>query len=228
MTFRSLLAALCLSACSGGELGLELSGQAAAGQVSYVGPTLAQARRDFFGDDDGAGSGPGSGAGEGGGAAGGFGLDEAVNLRAAPPSVTAVSVTQRGKLGQGWHLRSALTLAHDQALASLPEGLGVLTDPMQVEISAEAAAVQVTLGRRQDLSRLWSLDYAAGLGLQHVATKAHLQSALIDLRTRVNLTQPYAVVSGRLAHAAGFGLTGDVMVFQTGAAEYRLGLVQAF
>lgn len=219
MIFRSLLATLCLSACSGGEVGWEVSEQAAGGQVSYVGPTLAQARRDFFGGDA---------SGGGGGSLGGFGLDEAVTLRGAPPSVTAISLTRKDAMGRGWHMRSALTLSHAEAQASLPEGLGVLTDPMQVDMWAGAVQVQVTLGRSQALAQDWTLDYSAGLGLQQIAARSHLQSALIDLRSRVDLTQPYMTASGRLANGHGTGLTGDVMVFQTGGAEYRLGLVQSF
>lgn len=221
MIFRPLLALLFLPACAGGGGHFEMSGQVAAGQVAYVGPALAQARDNFFGDG-------GGGSGGGGATGGGFGLDEAVTLQGAAPSVVALAWTRQEDLGGDWHLQSALRLSHQEARAYLPEGLGVLTDPMRVRLWAEAAAVEVSLGRTHGAGRGWTWGYAAGVGLQQIAARAHLQSALIDVASRVDLTQPYTVLSGRVSHPAGVGLDGQVLMFQDGGTEFRLGFVQEF
>lgn len=220
MIIRFLSVLLCLAACSDGKISVQLAEHAAAGQVSYADPALRQARRDFFGESDGVGGADGGG--------GGFGLKERVEVRGAPPTVTALSVTRRDDMGRGWSLRSSLTVAHAGIRATLPEGLGVLTDPMRVEIRAETAQVQLSVGRSTVLPAGWVLDYGAGLGLQQVAARAHMRSALIDLVSHTDLTQPYAEVYGRVISRRSIGLSAGLMLFQQGEQEYRMGIFQEF
>ncbi len=217
-----------LAACSGDADGFEVSGQVAGGQVAYVGPALAAARQDFFGGGGTGGGGTIAGGTSAGVTGGGFGLDEPVRLQGAIPAVIAVTWSRHTALGDGWQVQSALRLSHQEARAYLPEGLAVLTDPMQVALSAEAAGAEVMLRRAGELGRGWTWDYGAGLGVQDMAIRADLQSALIDLTSLVNVTQFYALASGRLVHPSGLGLTGQVMIFDRGGTEYQVGFVQAF
>jgi hypothetical protein len=220
MIIRFLSVLLCLAACSDDHISLQLAEHAAAGQVSYVGPALRQAKRDFFGESGGAGGAAGGG--------GGFGLEERVEVRGAPPTVTALSLTRRDDIGRGWDLRSSLTVAHAGIQARLPEGLGVLTDPMRVEIRAEAVQMELSVGRAQVLPAGWVLDYGAGLGLQQIAARADVRSALINLVSHTDLTQPYALVHGRVTSPQDIGLSAGLMLFKDGGPEYRVGIFQQF
>ena len=162
------------------------------------------------------------------GAGGGFGLDEAASLQGAAPSVIALTLTRQDDLGADWQVRSALRLSRQEARVYLPEGLGVLTDPMRVSLWADAVALDVSLAREFPAGKGWTWSYAAGLGVQQTAARAHLRSALIELASRVDLTRPYVVVSGRVDHVTGAGIAGQVVMFQGGGPEFRLGFVQSF
>ena len=56
----------------------------------------------------------------------------------------------------------------------------------------------------------------------------HLSSALIERRSRIWQTVPYALVQGQYRAPKGPMLAGEVRVYDLGAAEVRLGVMQAF
>ena len=215
------LAILAMSACSPGDTGIALQAQAAGGQLAYGAPTLAAAKRAFFGDDAGSGSG-------GGGGTELISPQDPVRLHGIPPTVTGLALTRVADLGHGIHLRSTATLGYQHLRGTLPQGFDVLTDPLQIEIWAQSLGAQMTLGQVQTLPYGLYLDYAAGLGVTRLQAATHLQSALIDLRGRSLQVLPYALAEARIAGRSGPALLGSVYVFPRQATELRLGLEQAF
>ena len=182
------------------------------GHIGPVGPVLTQAERDFRGNSGFGGIGPDGPVAYGGGAAGAI----------------AVAVIHRSNLGRGLQLNSRLFAEHSELSTTLPEGIGVLTDPLRVKIWADGVGGEVSLGHGVVLPGGGRVDYAAGLGLAWVAARVHLQSALIDRPSQRAITLPYLLVSGRYDPRRGPTLVGEMRVYDLGQAELRLGLVQAF
>ena len=200
-----------LAACSDGATRVELTEQVALGQIGYAGPVLARAANDFRGDTGYGGIGAGAEVASTGGMAGSV----------------AVAVRRDIPVGR-MTLRTRAYLEHGEGRTSLPQGIGVLTDPMQVGLWADGLGAEVSLGRGLTLASGGRIDYALGLGLAHVAARVHLQSALIDRSSHVVLTLPYLLMSGRHAAPAWPAIAGEVRVYELGQAELRLGLVQEF
>ena len=218
---HALITPLFLIACAGADLNPSVTVQATAGQLAYVAPALTQARDNFLGTGGGSG-------GSGGGSPGGFGLDEPVSIGGAIPTRTAVTLSRQDDLPAGLHLRSSFALSHDALGATLPQGLGVLTDPITAQIWADMVTAEVTLGRSTPLGRSGVLDLAAGLGLQHGLARAHLQSALIDLTSQVVVTDPYVILRGQYGWGRSLTLMGEALVMDRARTEYRLGIAQSF
>lgn len=215
-----LMVMLCLPSCSG-QSRVAVQAQAAGGQLAYGAPTLAAAKRAFFGPDQGSG-------GSGGGSDGLISPQDPVDLHGLPPTTTALTLTQQSDLGGGTYLRMAASLGYQHLRGTLPDGFGILTDPLQIEIWAQSLALQMTLGQTRPLPHGLQVDYAAGLGLTRLQAATHLQSALIDLRGRSLQVLPYALIEARMAGQTGPAFLGSLHVFPAQATELRLGLEQAF
>ena len=233
--YLAVVAALCGCAAAPPTLippTLTLSVQGVAGELAYGAPTLADARRRFFGDDTGSG-----GGGGGGGGSGLLSGADPVTLQGLPPTVTALTLQRRDDLG-GVTLTSSLQAGYHHMRGTLPQGIGVLTDPLQIEIRGQSLAAQVVASRTAALPYGLRLDYGAGIGLVQVSAAMRLQSALLDLRGRSHQTLPYAMVQARLTGStgpdrfmrepSGLGLLAEVLHFQSGATEARLGVAQSF
>jgi hypothetical protein len=202
----------CLSACSD-TTRLEVSEQAALGQIGHVATTLGQARRDFLG---------------GGGPLGGSFSTIPVDYSGGGSLTGTVAVVRSDDLTSGLHLRSSLYAEHSTVRARLPDGLGVFTDPMQVAMWANGVGAELALGRSTTLPDGHKLTYAAGLGLTRVQSSVHLQSALIDLRATTLVTLPYASMSAQFAPVRGPDLHAGLRAFSADQVEVRLGLVQSW
>lgn len=221
------LALLALTACSDGAPQVSVATQIAGGDLVYAAPLLATATRDFFGGGSGGGSG-GLGGGLGSGLGGGvFGNLDGVVMRGAPPAIASVTVTRADPLA-GLVLRSQLGVEYAQLDATLPNGLGVLTDPMQVAMWQRALRAQVTAGQSLALNGGWRFDFAAGVGWVQYIADGHIRSALIDLRPSTAGGVPYGILDAGLTPARGPGLTAGLLLYPYGRAELRLGLSQAF
>lgn len=237
MKYASPAFCLVLAAClpggsPAGRTTVTLSTQAAGGQLAYGAPTLAAAKRAFFGpgspDDGGAGGGGSGTGGTGGGGDDLLGPGDSVTLHGPPPSVVQVTLTRTQPLGGDTVLRSSVMAGYQHLHGTLPDGFGVLTDPMDIRIWAQSLGAQVTLGRSVALTDNLRIDYDAGLGVTRLNAATHLQSALIDLRGSSHQVLPYAVAEARLSGQTGPTLSGSLWAFRPGAAELRLGLEQAF
>jgi hypothetical protein len=218
-----LMTCALLAGCADPRPEFALSTQVAGGQLAYGAPTLAAAKRAFFGQDDTAETGDG---------ADGPGLDllssdDPVTLQGNPPSVTQLTVSQVDQVA-GVTVTTSLQAGYQHLDGTLPQGFGILTDPIQIEMWSQSLALQMMLGDSRQLPGGMTLSYAAGAGVAQVDAATHLQSALLDLRGRSRLTLPYTVVQGRLAGSGGASLQGDVVIFQSGAREVRLGVAQSF
>jgi hypothetical protein len=235
----ALILTLTLVACDDGQTRMALQVQGVGGQLAYGAPTLDAAKRSFFGDDtslggDGDGGSDG-GSSDGGGSDGGafvgndlIDSDNPVTLLGSLPSVTGLTVTRVDDLGGGVSLRSSAIASYQRLQGWLPNGLGVLTDPLHVDMWAQSVGVQMTLAQRRYLLGDMHLDYGVGLGVSRLSAATHLQSALIDLRGRSLQSLPYAVAESRLAIGTGPAWLGSLFVFSSGATELRLGMEQEF
>ena len=224
MNSRLLLSLMALTACAPDQTRMAVQAQAAGGQLAYGAPTLAAAKRAFFGEDDGS---------AGGGGTGGGGSDllsptDPVALHGLPPAAMALTLGRQDDLGHGMHLTSTILIGHQHLRGTLPDGFGVLTDPLQIEIWAQSLGVQMTLGQTRPLPYGLHIDYAAGLGLTRLQSATHLQSALLDVRGRALQVLPYGLAELRLAGRTGPAVLGSLYVFQGQATELRLGIEQAF
>ena len=223
--FVMLLTATLLTGCAGGQARFALSSQAAAGQLSYGAATLANAKDNFLGSD-GGGGGSGSGIGAGG-------TDDLLDgegrvaLRGLPPTATTLAVSHVQVFGNVT-LTSGLQAGVHNLRGTLPDGVGVLTDPARIDMRAASLAAQITAGRSMAIGPHLQLGYAAGVGVMQINAATHVQSALIDVRGRSRQTLPYLVAQGRLSGAGNLALAGDVLVFLPGAVEVRLGVLQRF
>ena len=217
-----LVVLMALSGCSGAPLRLDLSAQAAGGQLSYGAPTLAAAKRVFFG----TGSTSGGSGGDGGGDL--LSPQDPVTLHGLPPTVTQLTLSRQDDLGGGMVLRSSAMAGYQHLRGTLPQGFGVLTDPMQIEIWARSLGLQMTLGAARPLPLGLHLDYAAGLGVAQSGAATHLQSALIDLRGESRQILPYVLAEARLTGSTGPSILASLLVLRSGATEVRLGVAQSF
>ena len=217
--------ALCvaLGACSDGATRVEVTEQAVMGQIGPVGPVLAQAERDFLGEAGFGGIGSDAGMADGG-----IGSDAGVAYGGGAVGAIAVGLRRRDDLGRGLQLYSRVFAEHSELSATLPDGIGVLTDPMQVEIRTDGVGGEVSLGRAVVLPGGGRVDHAAGIGLAWVAARVHLQSALIERPSQRVMTLPYLLLTGRYDPLHGPTLAGEMRVYDPGQTELRLGLVQAF
>ncbi|MBC7739792.1 MAG: hypothetical protein H7245_21865 [Candidatus Saccharibacteria bacterium] len=232
MTFAPLLgliALIALSACGPDQTDMAVQVQAVGGQLAYGAATLADAKRNFFGDA--AGSGTGDDGGGKGAAKDGDGLldsQDVVRLHGPPPTVTALTFTRADSLGGNTVLRTSAQIGYHHLRGSLPDGFGILTDPLQIEIRAQSLGVQMTLGHIHDLPSGLRVAYEGGLGVTRLAATTHLRSALLDLRGTSLQILPYAVAEGRISGQTGPAVLGSLSVFTTGATEFRVGLEQSF
>ena len=220
MKCKPLWALLALAACTAGQTSLAVQGQATGGQLAYGAPTLADAKRGFFGDPGGSGGGNGSNSLLGGG--------DTVVLHGAPPTVTALTLTRSNDLGGGIVLEGTALAGFHHLSGTLPNGFGVLTDPIQIDMWAQSLSLQMVLGQSRALPAGWQLEYGAGLGVSYVSAATHLQSALLDVRGHSAQTLPYAMAETRLSGRKGPALLGSLWVFYPSGTELRLGLEQAF
>lgn len=202
----------CLTACTA-TTGLEVSGQAALGQIGHVGPTLDQARRDFLG---------------GGGPLGGSFATIPVDYSQGGNLVGTLALVRSDVLTGNLHLQSRIYAEHSTVAARLPNGLGVFTDPMKAAMWANGVGAQVSLGRDLTLPGGQQAQLAAGLGVSRVQSRVHLQSALIDLRATTRITLPYASLTARYAPVKWPDLQADIRAYSTDQVELRLGLVQSW
>lgn len=216
------LTLLALTACSDGAPQVSVATQMAGGDLVYAAPLLATATGDFFGGGSGTG-----GLGTGGMGGGVFGHLDGVVMRGAPPAVASLTLTRADPVA-GVVLRSQLGVEYAQLDATLPNGLGVLTDPMQVTMWQRALRAQVTAGQSLALKGGWRFDYAAGLGWVQYIADGHIRSALLDLRPTTAGGLPYGLLDAGLTPARGPGLTAGLLLYPHGGAELRLGLAQAF
>ena len=213
------LALLALSACDDGHTRVAVAGQATGGALVYAAPTLISAKRDFFGTvDTGGGSGGGDGV---------FGDLDGVVMRGSVPSVVAVTTTRTDRVA-GIVLRSQLGAEYGELDASLPNGLGILTDPIRVTMWQRAVRAQLTAGQSVDVGRGWQIDYGAGLGWVQYAADGYFRSALLDLRSDSAGGVPYAVLNAGLTPPRWPAMTAGLMVYPNGGTELRLGLEQSF
>lgn len=218
--FRAVLSVCSLVACSG-PAQVTVQAQAAGGQLAYGAPVLTAARRNFFaGDDEGQRDGGDSGSGV-------LGSQHPVDLQGLPPSATALALTGQHDLGGGIQLRTTATLGYQHLRGTLPQGLGILTDPLQIDVWAQTVGAQMTLGRASPLPYGLHVDYAAGLGVTRLQAATRLQSDLLDVRARSLQILPYMLAEGRVAGKTGPALLGSLYVFPA-ATELRFGLEQAF
>lgn len=213
--------ALALAGCAAGGPEVKLTGRAEGGGLAYVGPLLGQARQDFFG-----GTGPSPGTGGGGGGA--FGVAEPVRLAGFVPGAVSLGLTWEGGEAAGWHFRPGLALSRHVAHAELPQGLGIFTDPMDIDLVAHGVTGTLELQRDRVISPNWTAQYGAGIGLQRMFSHGHFQSALIDLKSDIAVTSPFAMIGAGLFNARGGGLEAEARYFGSDSAEYSLGLVQRF
>ena len=211
MKFPALALLVCLAAC-GDTTRLEVSQQAAMGQIGHVGTTLEQARRDFVGGS--------------GGPFGGSLTDIPVDYSGGGSLVGTIAVVRSDNLTASLHLRSKLYAEHSTIRARLPDGLGVFTDPMQAAMWANGLGAEVTLARSLTWPGGQQTHVAAGLGLTRVTARVHLHSALIDLRSTTFAALPYASLSASYAPLKGPDLQADIRAFSADQVEFRLGLVQ--
>ena len=211
---RKRVLALCvaLGACSDGAVRVEVTEQVAVGQIGAVGPVLTQAERDFLGNSG----------------FGGIGSDEPVVYGSGAAGAIAVGLRRRDDLGSGLQLNSRVFAEHSELSTTLPEGIGVLTDPMRVKIWADGVGGDLSLGHRVVLPGGGRVDSAAGFGLAWVAARVHLQSALIDRPSRRVMELPYLLLTGRYDPLHGPTFAGEMRVYNLGQTEVRLGLVQTF
>jgi hypothetical protein len=213
MKFPAAALIACLSACNA-TTGLEVSEQAALGQIGHVGPTLDQARRNFLG-------------GGGGPLAGGF-ANILVDYSDGGSLAGTVALVRRDAMAGNLQVTSRLYAEHSTVMARLPDGLGVFTDPMKTAMWANGLGAEVAFGRSLTLPTGQQADLAAGLGLTHVQSKVHLQSALIDLRAVTRVTLPYLSLTARYAPVKGPDLRADIRAYSADQVEVRLGLVQSW
>jgi hypothetical protein len=205
----ALIAAV--SACSAPPK-LEVSGQAALGQIGYAGPVLDQAQRDFMG----------------GGGFPGFGGNEPVPYGGAAAATLAVAALRSDPLTPGLNLQSRAYAELGATTARLPQGLGVFTDPARVRMLATGLGADVMLERTRITPGGQRMTYAVGLGVTRTLAWVDVQSALIDRQSRVWLTQPYLSLATRTQRRSGLDLAADLRVFSGGGAELRLGVAQGW
>lgn len=229
MKVLHLLLPLVLCSCAQDGPNVVLSDQATFGQVPYIVPVLDQAERNFFGGGGHGGHGGGFGLGGGGVVSGvDLGIDETAEFLGLPPSEARLAIVFPREITPEWELRPALSLSRHDARVFLPQGLGVLTDPMTIDLSAESLTAEIGLVRRQRLSPVWTAEYGGALGIAQVSGRAHFTSALIDLRSAIDLSQPYIAANGRISHENGSGISGQILYYAPNSAEFRLGAFQEF
>jgi hypothetical protein len=222
---RKLWFVLLVAACDASEVQLAVQG---VGNAAHIGPVLAQAERDFIGDSGFGGNlGGSSGSGSGSGSGSDSGSSAPANTGGIPVGLT-LALSRDWPVGGGMALRARAHGEYTSLHTSLPEGLGVLTDPMRVDIRSTALGGDLSLARRTSLPSGSALDYSAGLGVSMAEASVHLQSALIDRPSHIRLTQPYLLAQGRYLPRQGPEALAELRVLDRGQAELRLGLAQSF
>jgi hypothetical protein len=197
-----------LAGCAGPGPRFEVAGLAAAGSPGYAGPVLARAEADVLGG------------------AGGASLDAASALPGAAGTL-AVAVVHARRLDSQVVLEARAQVEESAARFGLPDGLGVFTDPMRVEIRAVGVGGEVGV-RREVKVGSGRVGLGVALGASRVAARVHVRSALIDRRSRVVLLLPHAAASARVPLPGGAAAVAEVRLYRTGAVELRLGANRRF
>ncbi|MDT8857673.1 hypothetical protein RNZ50_22025 [Paracoccaceae bacterium Fryx2] len=147
---------------------------------------------------------------------------------------TSLSVAVMQDLTPAVGLKTTVRLGTGETHYLLPEGSGILTDPIGIDFELQSVSgevVAVWQGRCRGACRV---SYAAGFGVAAVRARTWVQSALLDVRHESRHSDTYGVASVRLGLAppGGRGPTplveGEVRVFDEQTLEARTNLVVAF
>lgn len=178
--------------CSGPQVSLEL----AQNDEFFIPDALETAGRRFFGARRGV-------AAEGG-LLSGIGRDTL-----SSGSSTAYARTRSRSIGIGAGVQKPLArnlslvgrtqLSHGHSRYHLPEGAGVLIDPITVRFSGVALDASGGLAVHSDLARAWGLRAELGGGVSAARVRTRIASALLDVTSRSTTRAGY-VYLGLGAH----------------------------
>lgn len=199
---------------------------------------LEATARQFLG---GSGSAPGSGSGSAAGSAGAGGVLARLPLRRdtlSPGSGTAYRVTTSQSFGlrleRHWPVTArtrgfvALRGGAGQQRYLLPQGLGPLTDPMQIGFLTGWIGTEIGLRHERILTAHpdTALRLSVSAGHDLTLTRTHLQSALVDVTNRHHEGRRHASLGlGLVWRPAGTGAEiewqGAARVLQGGQRLFR-------
>ena len=194
----------------GGEINAGLD------DIFYIGPALDSTAAEFFGGTSG----------------GPFSLVDIDGETLGGGSSTRYRQTRSGRLGLAavWRrqlapklrLDARLSLAAGQSRFFLPDGAGILAEPISIAfqhrtIGAEAGLSHPLAGRA--VPGLW-LD--GGIGGQAARVATHISSALLDVRHQSSHGDVYAYAGLSFSHPAGTGAkAGQGVRISTRLKQYR-------
>lgn len=180
-----------LAGCSGGHAPT-LTLEAAQTDEFFIPDALETAGRQFFGARRGPAAAPG-------GLLNGIGRDTLTSGSGTPYARTmtrslALGLAAERPLGRNLSLVGRVQAARGQSRYSLPQGAGVLVDPITVRFSGVALDAGGGLALHTARTRRWGAQAEVGAGVAAARVKTQISSALLDVRSRSTTRAGYVYV----------------------------------
>lgn len=165
-------------------------------RTSTTRDALIRTVEDFSGHHGNGGAGNQSGGGGG---------DITVNPEVlSPDSTTPYRINSNRSFGwrrsastdlsAGWQVWWAGTVAIGQNSYELPQGMGVLTDPTQIDVYNLTIQPELSISRKFNLGGI-DVSGGTGLGWQISRNRVTVQSALLDVTSNSTNAEPYVFTS---------------------------------
>ncbi len=122
-------------------------------------------------------------------------------------------------LAGGWDLEPSALLAVGESRYRLPQGMGILTDPVEIGFRTVSATPELALGRGMRVGD-WDGRLSLGLGAQLARSRVTVRSDLLDV-THYATTRRGFLRLGTVLEAPGsrLGLAGEARIYEGRAAE---------
>ena len=160
----------------------------------------------------------GSGSGSGSGSSFGRNLSR---YRVEPGPQVGVWIGLRSYLSPQIRLKGSLAWQASQTSVTFPDGIDVFTDPARARLFGQSLRGDLAL----DWGRAW--QKSLGFGLEFSLVRAHVTSALLDVRAVTRTVQPFVLVG--LGHdlSGSSRFTADLR-FNKDNADLSVGIVTRF
>lgn len=133
-----------------------------------------------------------------------------------------VRLSRETGLGAGFGLEASVLTGIGESRYRLPQGMGILTDPVEIGFRSLSVTPELALTRPVGLGPLEG-KAVLGLGVQAARSHVTVRSALLDVSETVVTRRPYARLGAELSHGP-VTLSGEARVYEGRSAEIGAGM----